>query len=69
MTPTAKQKKTWRRRVSRAKHTQNSVRALTYFRPGDVEILVYDRGPGDHPARHIRAPWQRTGWLYAGGPR
>lgn len=54
--PTRRQKRTWRRRVSRARWTQHHYRGAfgAWCSPKWI-VLMSDCGPN----RHIAAPWER----------
>lgn len=52
--PTRRQKKTWRRRVSRARWTRNAARFVTD--PGRIAVGHFD---WDHADRQILPPWER----------
>lgn len=56
--PTRRQKRTWRRRCSRARWSQNTHRAFFSRLCGQPEIAVYDDDPSGYPAYRIRAWWQ-----------
>lgn len=55
--PTRREKRTWRRRCSRARWTKHTQRAFSrlYKRP---EIVVFDDDPSGYPAFRIHAWWQ-----------
>lgn len=52
--PTRRQKKTWRRRVSRARWTRNPGRFVT-----DPDRIAIGHFDWDHADRQIRPPWER----------
>lgn len=56
MTPTRRQKKTWRRRVSRAMHTDNWARIVALGPGGVPQIEVWRNLDNPHA---IVAPWLR----------
>ncbi len=53
VTPTRKQKKTWRRRVSRARWSRNQLREVAWGRD------IFDDNPR-YAGRVVLAPWRRT---------